>query len=60
MEENYNYLLVEWLNDSPIIDGSVYFDTKEECLEYCKSLPNVENLGINIKYTICRITKKTN
>lgn len=58
MEENYNYLLVEWINDNPLIDGSVYFDTKEECLEYWKSLPNVENLGIT--YTICRITKKTN
>jgi len=28
------YLLVEWLEGNPLIDGSIYFDSKEECLEY--------------------------
>jgi len=48
------YLLVEWLDDNPIIDGAIYFDTKEECLEYWKNLPKHE--GFKIEYTICRIT----
>jgi len=48
------YLLVEWLEGNPIIDGAIYFDTKEECLEYWNNLPKYE--GFKIEYTICRIT----
>jgi len=48
------YLLVEWLEGNPIIDGAIYFDTKEECLEYWNNLPKYA--GYNVEYTICRIT----
>ena len=48
------YLLVEWLNGNPILDGATYFDSKEECLEYYKNLPKLK--GFDIEYTICRIS----
>ena len=48
------YLLVEWLEGNPILDGAIYFDTKEKCLEYWNNLPKYE--GFKIEYTICRIT----
>gem|GEM_PF-4733869 len=47
------YILVEWLNGKPMIDGSTYFDTKEECLEYYNNLPKLA--GYDIEHTICRI-----
>lgn len=47
------YILVEWLNGKPMIDGSTYFDTKEECMEYYNNLPKLT--GYDIEYTICRI-----
>ena len=47
------YILVEWLNGKPMIDGSTYFDTKEECLEYYNNLPKLA--GYDIEYTICKI-----
>lgn len=47
------YILVEWLNGKPMIDGSTYFDTKEECLEYYNNLPKLTEY--DIEYTICRI-----
>ena len=48
------YLLVEWLNGNPILDGATYFDSKEECLEYYKNLPKLK--GFDIEHTICRIS----
>lgn len=45
------YILVEWLNEIPLVDGSLYFDSKEELLEHFKSLPKIEGLT----HTICRI-----
>jgi len=48
------YLLVEWLEGNPLIDGSIYFDSKEECLEYWNNLPKYA--GYKIEHTICRIT----
>jgi len=47
------YILVEWLNGKPIIDGSTCFDTKEECLEYYNELPKLA--GYDTEYTICTI-----
>ena len=49
------HVLILWLNGNPIIDGAYYFDTRESCLDYWKSLPKVE--GVEITYTICRIVK---
>jgi hypothetical protein len=48
------FLLVQWLDGAPIIDGATYFDTREDCLKYCESLPKIN--GLQIDYTICRIT----
>ena len=45
------YILVEWLNEIPLVDGSLYFDSKEELLEYFKSIPKVDG----VTHTICRI-----
>ena len=47
------FLLVEWIEDNPCIDGANYFDSMEECLKYVKSLPEAE--GMKIERTICRI-----
>jgi hypothetical protein len=47
------FLLVHWVNANPIIDGAIYFDTREDCLKYWESLPKIN--GIEIEYTICRI-----
>jgi len=48
------YLLIEWLNGNPMIDGSIYFDSKEDCLTYWQDLPKTDLFDIT--YTICRIT----
>ena len=48
------YLLVEWLNGNPILDGAIYFDSKDECLEYHKNLPKIKSF--DIEHTICRIS----
>lgn len=45
------YLLIEWINDHPIIDGAKYADTRDGIHEYYNSLPKIK--GVN--YTICRI-----
>jgi hypothetical protein len=47
------FLLVQWVNANPIIDGAIYFDTREDCLKYWESLPKIN--GIEVEYTICRI-----
>jgi hypothetical protein len=43
------YLLIEWLNGNPIIDGCKHFKTKGECLEYYNKLPKIGS----VEYTIC-------
>ena len=48
------FLLVQWLNGNPIIDGAIYFETREDCLKYWESLPKIN--GFESEYTICRIT----
>ena len=48
------YLLIEWLNGKPIIDGSIYFDSKNDCLEHWQKLPKID--GFDVTHTICRIT----
>lgn len=47
------YLLIEWLNGNPMIDGSIYFDSKEDCLTYWQDLPKTDLFDIT--HTICRI-----
>ena len=50
------YLLVEWIDDRPYIDGSIYFDSMKECLEYEKNIPIVENMPV--ERTICTINDR--
>ena len=45
------FILVEWLNEIPLVDGSLYFDTKEDLIKHFKELPKIEGLT----HTICRI-----
>jgi len=47
------YLLVEWLNGNPMIDGAVYFDRKDDCLIHWSKLPKTEEFDIT--HTICKI-----
>ena len=44
------YLLITWINGNPLIDGCIWADTREELMDYWKSLPEVEG----VTYTICR------
>ena len=48
------FLLVQWMDGQPKIDGALYFDTQDECIEYYRSLPVFEEF--NITHTICRIS----
>lgn len=45
------YLLIEWIQGHPVIDGAKYADTKQEIMDYCEALPK----GLGVEYTICRI-----
>ena len=47
------YLLVEWIQGHPVIDGSKYADTKQEIMDYYDSLPKLPKSLV--EYTICRI-----
>ena len=47
------YLLVEWIQGQPIIDGAKYADTKQELMDYYDSLPKLPKSLV--EYTICRI-----
>ena len=62
------YLVVEFINETPAINGSIFFETMEECGRYIemkeelqKELPLEEN-GIKVKYRISEILmgEKTN
>jgi len=47
------YLLIEWIQGQPVIDGAKYADTKQEIMDYYDSLPKLPK-GL-VEYTICRI-----
>ena len=47
------YLLIEWIQGHPVIDGAKYADTKQELLDYYDSLPKLPKSLV--EYTICRI-----
>jgi hypothetical protein len=47
------YLLIEWIQGHPIIDGAKYADTKQELMDYLDSLPKLPKSLV--EYTICRI-----
>jgi len=45
------YLLVEWIDNNPCIDGSLYFDNKDSLLRHYETLPKIDL----VKHTICTI-----
>ena len=47
------YLLIEWIQGHPVIDGAKYADTKQELMDYYESLPKLPKSLV--EYTICRI-----
>ena len=47
------YLLIEWIQGQPVIDGAKYADTKQEIMDYYDSLPKLPKSLV--EYTICRI-----
>ena len=47
------YLLIEWIQGYPAIDGAKYADTKQELMDYYDSLPKLPKSLV--EYTICRI-----
>lgn len=47
------YLLIEWIQGQPVIDGAKYADTKQELMDYYDSLPKLPKSLV--EYTICRI-----
>ncbi|MBN2571318.1 MAG: hypothetical protein JXA68_04260 [Ignavibacteriales bacterium] len=49
--DSERYLLIEWIQGHPVIDGAKYADTKQELMDYYDSLPK----GLEVEYTICRI-----
>ena len=51
------FLIVEWLDNQPIIDGANYYDTHEDAMKRCVSLYEKSGniLAINVRYTVCRI-----
>ena len=56
------FLIVEWIDDSPSINGAKYYESKEEALEaalYFEQLNKILPIGfaINVKHTICEIEK---
>lgn len=62
MEADKKYLIVEWLNGNPILNGANYYDEKEDALKaalYLEGLAEKSKTmtGVSVEYTICEIYK---
>lgn len=58
MKQAAKFLLVEWINGIPMIDGAKYAETEQELIDYLHSLPKppkLPNLKVKVEYTICEI-----
>ena len=54
------YLIIEWVNDSPVLNGALYYDDMETALKVCQFFEKlVANAGLenSVKYTICKVEK---
>lgn len=51
METGEKYVLIQWINGNPVLDGSLYFDLKADLTMYVSMLPVVPL----VKYTVIRI-----
>ena len=62
MEGDKKYLIIEWLNSTPIINGANYYDEKGDALKAAIYLENLAEkskimTGVSVEYTICEIYK---
>ena len=56
------FLIVEWIDDSPSVNGAKYYESKEEALDAALHLEKLNKIlsvrfAINVKHTICEIEK---
>lgn len=47
------HVAIEWINGNPILDGSLYFIHKKECVDWCNKQKKIEGR----KFTIITINK---
>ena len=45
MTTNYYWIALQWIGDTPILDGSTAFKTKRKCLKYINSKLKIENIS---------------
>lgn len=51
METGEKYVLIQWIKGNPVLDGSLYFDLKDDLMFHISLLPVIPL----VKYTIIRI-----
>ena len=54
------YLIIEWINDSPVLNGALYYDdmeTASRMCEFLEALAAKTSLSGCVKYSICQIQK---
>lgn len=51
MDQGEKVVLIQWINGNPVLDGSLYFDSMQECTLYISMLPVIPF----VKYTVIRI-----
>jgi len=59
-EKETKYVAILWVNGDPLIDGSDYFDTKEECLAHIKWVEAIiknSRVLANNRMTMCTVVK---
>lgn len=53
------YLLIEWVDGNPIVNGATYYETRGECLNAYNRLSSIYKIYPNYKaeFTICVINR---
>jgi len=54
------YLIIEWLNDYPVINGANFYKEEKDAIEAALFLEEIAKkakfkMAISVKYTICKI-----
>lgn len=49
--EGEKFVLIQWINGNPVLDGSLYFDSMPECTLYVSMLPVIPF----VEHTVIRI-----
>lgn len=58
--EDIKYVMIHWIDGNPLIDGSMYFDSKEECLNHIKYIEEIVkqvDTKLESTFTMCRLYK---